>query len=218
MPSAERVSASCRPSTPGRESTIITRNEPRLVCCAATRMLSTKEDLVCRRVTEAFRSDRHSSRTTPTGGYRKTSTTCGQVWFCLCGAFHNVHALPRELQCNKSRHEPKHTTNLPYVRMTSPSLILVMAFLAISFAARVIRVLMNSLILSMMLAFASSSGREGGDLAIIFLRAFQVSIKSSPHRPSVEFLNEAPYHLQIRSLLNTAPNERIPDLRQTAGA
>lgn len=48
-----------------------------------------------------------------------------------------------------------------------------MAFFAISFAASVIRVLMNSLILSMMLAFASSSGKEGGDLAIIFLRAFR---------------------------------------------
>lgn len=65
----------------------------------------------------------------------------------------------------------KLTTHLPYVRMTSPSLILVMAFLAISFAARVIRVLMNSLILSTMLALASSSGREGGDLAMIFLNA-----------------------------------------------
>ncbi len=31
--------------------------------------------------------------------------------------------------------------------------------------------LINSLILSMMLAFASSSGREGGDLAMMFLRA-----------------------------------------------
>lgn len=45
MPSADKVSASCRPSTPGRESTIMTRKDPRLVCCAVTRMLSTKEDL-----------------------------------------------------------------------------------------------------------------------------------------------------------------------------
>lgn len=62
-------------------------------------------------------------------------------------------------------------TNLPYVRMTSPSLILVMAFFAISSAARVILVLMNSLIFSAMLVFASGSGKEGGDLAMIFLRA-----------------------------------------------
>lgn len=85
-----------------------------------------------------------------------------------------MHSTPSVRACFSSTargHSYSQPTNLPYVRMTSPSLILVMAFLAISFAARVIRVLMNSLILSTMLAFASSSGRDGGDLAIIFLRA-----------------------------------------------
>lgn len=86
----------------------------------------------------------------------------------------------------------KQTTNLPYVKMTSPSLILVMAFLAISFAASVIRVLINSLILSMMLALASSSGREGGDLAMIFLKALQELTRadSATRDVSYEFLHE----------------------------
>lgn len=61
---------------------------------------------------------------------------------------------------------------LPYVRMTSPSLIFVIAFLPISAAAKVIRMLMNSFILSMIPALASASGDDGGDLAIIFRSAF----------------------------------------------
>lgn len=83
--------------------------------------------------------------------------------------------------------------------MTSPSLILVMAFLAISFAARVIRVLMNSLILSMMLAFASSSGREGGDLAMIFLRALQALSYQQCTTSAVSFLNEFYYVQTLQS-------------------
>lgn len=64
--------------------------------------------------------------------------------------------------------------HLPNVRMTSMSLILVMAFFPISAAARVIRVLMNSLILSMMATFASASDKDGGDLAMTFLNAYRV--------------------------------------------
>lgn len=44
-PSADRVSASCLPSTPGRESTMMTRKDPRFTRCADTRMLSTNDDL-----------------------------------------------------------------------------------------------------------------------------------------------------------------------------
>lgn len=45
-PSADKVSASCRPSTSGRESTTITRKDPRLTHCADTKILSTSDDLV----------------------------------------------------------------------------------------------------------------------------------------------------------------------------
>lgn len=71
-PSAERVSASCLPSTPGSESTTMTRNDPLFTRCADTKMLSTKDDLRDeKRVTlvciTCIEIDKH--RTKPTRSY-----------------------------------------------------------------------------------------------------------------------------------------------------